>query len=126
MSQARAEIEVLSAGSLTGEMVARIQDDPRALVCVAAIPPGGLAQTRYRCKRLRAAVPGRRILVGRWGGLSENSERIRGQLLDAYADRVATTLIESRNQFLPLIQFAITQSEQTAPTHATLEPLASR
>ncbi len=125
MSQFRAEIEVLSAKSLAGEMVARIKDRLPALVCIAAIPPGGLAQARYLCKRLHSAVPAMKIIVGRWGGLPEHAERTDGRLLDACADRVATTLIESRSQCLSLLQFATNHQVQTAPAHATAEPLAS-
>jgi hypothetical protein len=106
-------------------MVARIKDDPPALVCIAAIPPDGLAQARYLCKRLHSAVPGQKILIGRWGGIGENSDHIRGRLLDACADSVATTLIESRSQCLSLVQFATSQRDQTALAHATLEPLLS-
>ena len=57
--------------------------------------PGGLANTRYLCKRLRARFPNLKILAGRWGlrrGLEEN----RDQLLEAGADEVANTLLETR------------------------------
>jgi predicted PurR-regulated permease PerM len=126
MSQSGAEVEVLSAKSLAGEMVARIQNDPPALVCIVAIPPGGLAQARYLCKRLHAAVPGQRILIGRWGGLPEDAEDSGRRLLHACADRVATTLIDSRTQCLPLIQFATSHQEQKALAPGTPEPLLSR
>ena len=38
----------------------------RPCVCLAATPPGGLAHTRYLCKRLRARFPDLKILVCRW------------------------------------------------------------
>ncbi|HEV3255433.1 MAG TPA: AI-2E family transporter [Gemmataceae bacterium] len=97
------QVEVLSAQMLTGEVVSRVQKERPAIVCIAALPPGGLAQTRYLCKRLRAQFPGLRIVVGRWG-LSEHSDRVREQLLSAGADQVVTTLIEARSQLLPWIQ----------------------
>lgn len=125
MSQSGARIEVLSAKSLAGEMVARIQDDPPALVCIAAIPPDGLAQARYLCKRLRIARPDQKIVIGRWGGLEDNAENIRGRLRDACAGSIATTLIESRSQCLPLIQFAASHQRQQALGPATLESARS-
>ena len=73
------------------------------MVCIAALPPGGLAQTRYLCKRLHAEFPGLTIIVGRWG-LAENIERVREKLLSAGAGQVATTLIEARSRIIPLIQ----------------------
>jgi predicted PurR-regulated permease PerM len=123
MAQSAAEVEVLSAKSLAGEILARIKEHPPTLVCIAATPPDGLAQARYLCKRLLSIVPEQKIIIGRWGGLTENSEYIRGRLLDACACQVATTLIESRSQCLPFIQFAANNSQQTAPEHATLQPL---
>jgi predicted PurR-regulated permease PerM len=125
MSQSGAEMEVLSVKSLASEMVARITDRPPTLVCIAATPPDGLAQARYLCKRLHSVMPGQKIIIGRWGGQTENSEHIRGRLLDACADQVSTTLIESRSQCLPLIQFATNNRQQTVPANATPEPLAS-
>ena len=122
-SPSGAQIEVLSAKSLTGEMVARIKDNPPALVCIAALPPDGLAQARYLCKRLHIAVPAQKIVIGRWGGLGENSQHIRGRLLDACAGSIATTLVESRSQCLPLISFAARRCRQEAPAPATLEPV---
>jgi predicted PurR-regulated permease PerM len=97
------EIEVISATTFTGEVVARIRKERPAVVCIAALAPGGLAQTRYLCKRLRGQFPGLRIIVGRWG-FSENSERVRERLSSAGADHVVTTLIEARSQLIPLIQ----------------------
>ena len=44
------------------------------MICIAAVPPGGLAQTRYLCKRLRARFPNLKIAVGRWGTGEETEE----------------------------------------------------
>lgn len=68
-----------------------------ALVCVAALPPGGLAHARYLCKRLRLRCPTVKIFVGRWG-LEENLDINKTQLLDAGADAMATTLGDTCNQ----------------------------
>src|SRR5207245_3528267 len=60
-------VEVLSAEILTAEILTRVGEENIALVCIAALPPGGLAKTRYLCKRLRAEYQRLHILVGRWG-----------------------------------------------------------
>ena len=56
---------------------------------------GGLAQTCYLCKRLRARFPNLKIAIGRWGTGSEDSNNI---LLAAGADKVGATMIETRDQ----------------------------
>jgi predicted PurR-regulated permease PerM len=96
-------MEVISATTFTGEVVSRVQKERPAVVCIGALPPGGLAQTRYLCMRLRAQFPDLKVIVGRWG-LSENSERVREKLISAGADQVVTTLIEARSRLTPLIQ----------------------
>jgi hypothetical protein len=72
------------------------------VVCVSALPPGGLAQARYLCKRLRASFPHQKIVVIRWG-LPDNAGQRREELLAAGADLVAITLLEARTQVAPLV-----------------------
>ncbi len=94
LSLARWDIERTSAETLTSELVARIALDPPAILCIAALPPGGLAHARYLCKRLRERSPQLQILVGRWGG-KRNSKLEREQLEDAGATFVTTSLAET-------------------------------
>ena len=59
-------LEVLSPETLTAELLEKVDNLRPDLVCLVATPPGGLAHTRYLCKRLRARFPDLRILVCRW------------------------------------------------------------
>ena len=86
LDPARWEMEILSIDMLSAESVARAGDKEPAVVCIGALPPGGLAHTRYLCKRLRARLPAARIVVGRWG-LKGDLEQNQEQLLEAGADR---------------------------------------
>ena len=61
------EVEVVSTALLASEAVARARENLPAVICIATVPPGGLAHARYLVKRVRAACPDARILVGRWG-----------------------------------------------------------
>lgn len=88
------EVEVTSAGTLTSELTARIVQERRGLICIGSLPPGGLAHTRYLCKRLRAAAPDVVIIVGRWGQKG-NLDDNREQLLEAGANHMTTSLIET-------------------------------
>jgi predicted PurR-regulated permease PerM len=103
----RWEVEVVPPETLAAEMVTRAGVEAPAVVCIGALPPGALAHARYLCKRLRAELPGAKIVVGRWGMRNEEmTERNRAQLLEAGADEVATTLAATRDQltgWLPVL-----------------------
>jgi predicted PurR-regulated permease PerM len=92
----RWEMDVLSTEMLSAEMVALAGEKMPAVVCIGALPPGGLAHTRYLCKRLRARLPAARIVVGRWG-LRGNVDLNQEQLREAGADQVDTTLRDTRD-----------------------------
>ena len=99
---AKYEFEILSGAMLTAEVVARIGETSPAMICIAAVAPGGQTQTRYLCKRLRARFPNLKIAVGRWGMGSEDGDSI----LLAGADKVGITMIETREQTIQLCQIS--------------------
>ena len=96
------EISLAGVETLASELVERVVREEFRLVCISALPPGGLAHTRYLCKRLKSGRPGVQILVGRWG-LKGNWEGNEQQLQAAGADLIATTLLESLNQLTALL-----------------------
>lgn len=118
LDPARWDVDIASTEMLSSEMIAQAQRDQPALVCISALPPGGLSQARYLCKRLRAKLPETQILVGRWG-LTMNLEQNEEQLREAGADDVDETLLATR-RFLRA-HFP-TMSRNTAKTQA--EPAA--
>jgi hypothetical protein len=102
---------------LASEMVAQVSDKNPLLICIAAMAPTGLAHARYLCKRIRAHFPDAKILVVRWGP-EENLARIETSLTSAGADRISSTLRETRDQLLPLLP--LTPSRQaSAPVRRT-------
>jgi hypothetical protein len=110
--------EVLSAQMLTAEVIARVEKDRPFLVCIGSLPPGGLAQARYLCKRLRTQCAELKIAVGRWGQ-GDNVEKTLERLRAAGADFVATTFLESQNQVSPLIDTAALAPGNSRPRKAT-------
>jgi predicted PurR-regulated permease PerM len=112
------EVEIMSDAMLTAEVVALIGEKNPAMICIAAVPPGGLSQTRYLCKRLRARFPNLKIAVGRWGIGSEDSNSI----LLAGADRVGTTMIETREQMIQLCQISASSEAQSVTTVPAYSP----
>jgi hypothetical protein len=94
LDPARWDMEVLSTEMLSAELVGAAGGQVPAVVCIGALPPGGLARTRYLCKRLRTSLPDGKIVVGRWG-LKDGVEQNQEQLLEAGADQVETALHET-------------------------------
>jgi predicted PurR-regulated permease PerM len=119
LNSTRYEVEIMSDAMLTAEVVALIGEKNPAMICIAAVPPGGLAQTRYLCKRLRARFPNLKIAVGRWGIGSEDSNSI----LLAGADKVGTTMIETREQMIQLSQISPHSEAQSGATANPFSPL---
>jgi hypothetical protein len=95
----RCAMVVLPAGLLSAEAVDRVTGHGPGVVVVGSVTPGGLAQTRYLLKRLRAARPELAVLVARWGAVGEPDPSLTG----LGVDRTATTLDEARNQILALV-----------------------
>jgi predicted PurR-regulated permease PerM len=122
LDPARWQMEVLSEDMLAAELVTLAGEKEPPVVCIGALPPGGLAHSRYLCKRLRARLPEARIVVGRWG-LNDNVEQNRQQLQDAGADQMDTTLLDTRKHlraWLPVLthEEAKTRQESEAQVGA--------
>jgi predicted PurR-regulated permease PerM len=96
----RYELEIIADELLAAEIVEQIAEKKPALVCLASLPPGGLAQTRYLCKRLRARFPDSKLIVGCWGSRTDNSN----PLTDAGADRIGNKIVETRDHIVQLSQ----------------------
>ena len=101
---------MLSPDALTSEMIEKVRQDNPVAACVSTLPPGGLAQAYYLCKRLRQHFPDLKIFVGRWGQ-AEDVERTTNRLKAAGATQVVASLQEMRREILPLLSL-------TPPEHA--------
>jgi predicted PurR-regulated permease PerM len=105
-------LDILSVSRLVSEVVTQVEEDRPSIVCVAGLPPGGVAHTRLLCKRLRSRFPQLKIVVARWGQQS-SVQATREQLLAAGADQFGTSLEETSAQLVQLAQ--LLRPEDTAP-----------
>jgi CheY-like chemotaxis protein len=112
LNPARYEIEILASGGLASEVAAVVAEKSPPLVLIAAVAPGGLAQVRHICKRLRALSQDVKIVVG-WWGAGANSDGVRQSLKAAGADQVGGSLCQTRDQITNLRPF-ISQSGTSA------------
>jgi hypothetical protein len=85
------DTHIAGVTTLASELLGLIEEQQPAVVCIGSLPPGGLAHTRYLCKRLRRRFPRIRILVGRWDPHGSREES-QAALEAAGADHVATSL----------------------------------
>jgi hypothetical protein len=96
-------VEITKERMLASELVSLVQTRGVSIICLADLPPSPPSKTRYLVKRLHAALPEMRILVGRWGppALADDSTHL---LRDAGATLVATTLAETRAYLGELVE----------------------
>jgi predicted PurR-regulated permease PerM len=95
-------LEIASVHALSSDAVAMLGEGRHAAVCIADLPPSSPSKARYLVKRLRAAVPDAKIIVGRWAPPSLADEQPK-PILAAGAAYVSTTLLETREQLCELL-----------------------
>jgi predicted PurR-regulated permease PerM len=111
-------VEITSERLQASEVVALVQARGVSVVCFADLPPSPPSKTRYLVKRLRAALPDVRIVVGRWGPpeLADESTQL---LRDSGANLVASTLLETRTHLgglldIPRIPVSVASDDRAA------------
>lgn len=96
-------IEMATTRMLASDLVSLVRAKGLSIVCIADLPPSPPSKTRYLVKRLHAALPEVRIVVGRWSppALADHSTQALG---DAGATLVASTLAETRTYLSGLVE----------------------
>ncbi len=106
-------VQLMEPGILVAELLAKVEQLRPGLVCIGTLLPGGLARTRYLCKRLRTQFPDLRILVGLWGNRNQLDEA-RKLLNAAGADHVEGSLEGIRQQLRAW--FSVLSQEPPTPS----------
>ncbi len=95
----KARLESVGSSYLSSDLTPGEAEDaspePPDLVCVISVPPGGLAQARYICRRLRAKLPHTPLVVIRPGGQANGQESSQ-RLTEDGARQVCFTLEGAR------------------------------
>ena len=110
-------VEIARTRLLASELLALVQEQRFSVVCLADLPPSPPSKTRYLVKRLRAAMPDVRIVVGRWAPpeLADESPKL---LRDTGADLVVSTLLETRTYLSGLLESSPIAVPEIAPVQA--------
>jgi hypothetical protein len=93
-------MDVLPAGMLTAEVASEVLARRPKAVLIGSLPPGGLGEVRYLCKRLAASPSPPWVLVARWGVQARGSVSV-----SPHAAAIVSSLAEARAQ---ITQFART------------------
>jgi predicted PurR-regulated permease PerM len=112
------EVETMAASALTSEVCAMVKAGSPDLICIPAVPPGGVAHVRSLCKHLRLARPAVRLVVFRPGEPVDRGEEARtvGRMVEAGADRVVFRLSDLAAEGRLVLQLAKARDEE--PTRA--------
>ena len=112
-------VEVTTGRLLASELVSLVHAHGASIVCLADLPPSPPSKTRYLVKRLRAALPETRILIGRWAPreLADDESTTQG-LRDAGATQVASTLSEMRTYLGGLAEIPRVPLAEASGAHA--------
>jgi hypothetical protein len=110
-------VEITRTRMQASELVSLVHERGFTVVCIADLPPSPPSKTRYLVKRLRAALPEVRVLVGRWAppALADESTQV---LRDTGANLVASTLLESRTYLGGLVEIPRTPLPETTGVQA--------
>ncbi len=95
-------LDIASAHALSSDAVAMLAEGRHAAVCIATLPPSSPSKARHLVKRLRAAVPNAKIVVGRWAPPSLADEPTE-PILGAGAAYVSASLLETRERLYQLM-----------------------
>jgi hypothetical protein len=96
-------VEITATRMQASELVALVRERGFSVVCIADLPPSPSSKSRYLVKRLHAALPELRIVVGRWApaALADESTQV---LRDTGANLVASTLLETWTYLAGLVE----------------------
>jgi predicted PurR-regulated permease PerM len=112
--------DYLAIGTVEG-MLEQVSQRAYPIVCVSALPPFAVGQSRSLCKRLRAKLPDLAIVLGLWGfsgGVPKAQERVGPGCSDA----VVTCLSEALLQVRRLSEISgVDESEKSKPVGVSAE-----
>ncbi len=88
-------LDITREPQMSSDLVALVRTKQYDVVALADLPPSAPTKSRYLVKKLRAAFPDLRIIVGRWANADLADETL-DPLTEAGASHVARTLLETR------------------------------
>jgi len=107
---------LLSAASISNEILDSLATEPDTVVFISALPPFAFTQSRAICQRVRAHLPHNRICIGFWNTVND-PEQTPEQIAERFGNGRPTVVVNTLTQAVEQIE----QWQQPALTgHATL------
>jgi predicted PurR-regulated permease PerM len=81
------------------DMLEQVSELEARIVCVSALPPFALGQSRSLCKRLRMRFPELKVILGLWsfeGGVTKARDRVGTGFVDMVGTALSEVLLEIR------------------------------
>lgn len=119
------DLQVLSRDHLVSQVADEIEERSAAALCIASLPPGGVAPVRLLCKRLRARFPKLKIIVARWGDPEDGSDDQHGHFQTAGATLVSESIEQTCAQLIQMARQLNFQRSDSTETPDTDVPTVS-
>ena len=114
LNPSEARVEVLSTRTLPSEIEQCIAESRPSLLLIVVLPPGGITQTRYLCRRVRRRFADLPIVVGYFGKIG-NFDKLLIRLRAAGATYVTTSVTQTRSQLVSLLVPPVVQPMPELP-----------
>lgn len=112
-------VEAVTTRILPVDLESRLEQEKISLLFISVIPPGGLPQCRYLCRRLRRKFPDLPIVVGYFGKARE-FDKLLVKLRAAGASYVNTSIAQTRGQILAMLPTVAEPIATPAPQTAAV------
>lgn len=67
---------LLSPTSVSTEVLSKLAEEPRTVICISALPPFAFSATRTLCQTIRKQLPYNRILIGLWNAADDERKQV--------------------------------------------------
>jgi hypothetical protein len=104
----------LAASTLVSEVVEQAREAQPRMVCVSALPPSGIAHSRYLCKRLHRPLGELPMIVGLWRTRGD-TQRAQERIGCGAKVRIVTSLAGAMEQIRQQVPQATTPTNAATP-----------
>lgn len=121
VGERRWRIDIESSEVLSAELIDHVRSQQPSVVVICSTPPGGVAQAKYLCKRLRNEFPDLPIVVARCG--QRKTRRVVETLQRLGATAVTKSLLDTKKFLiarLPVLEFQHHSCDGVEQTDAAL------
>jgi predicted PurR-regulated permease PerM len=102
MERASHQTLLLSAASVSSEILDSLATEPDTVVFISALPPFAFSQARAICQRVRSHLPNNRIIVGLWNSANDPDQTAE-QSIERFGSGKPNVVVNSLTQALQQI-----------------------